>query len=76
MNRMTRISRMENAKDKFAGIWKALNILSTECQNDDMEDDVLNEIRTARAIASAGEKIAAKCIREDNKALELEDELR
>lgn len=72
MNRLIRINRMQNVKDRFRQIWKDLNVLITECENDGMEDKVLEEVITARAIASGGEKISGACISMDNKAIEME----
>jgi len=67
MNRAIRSYRMEGIKERFANIWKDLNMLITECKNENMEDKTLDEIITARAVASAGEKLAATCIRMDKK---------
>ena len=72
MNRMIRCARMEAAKEKFLAIYKDLNILVTECENDKMEDDVLTSVIEARALASAGEKVSAACIREDKRMDKLE----
>ncbi len=72
MNRIIRYTRMEAAKQKFIAIWKDLNVLVTECENDKMEDMVLISVRETRALASAGEKYAASCIREDKRLEKLE----
>ena len=74
MNRMIRCSRMEVAKERFVAIWRDLNVLATECENHKMEDDVLTSIIEARALASAGEKVSAACIREDKRMDRLENE--
>jgi hypothetical protein len=63
---------MEAAKERFLTIYKDLNVLITECENDNMEDDAFKSIIEARALASAGERVSAACIREDKRMYKLE----
>ena len=72
MNRMIRCARMEAAKAKFLTIYRDLNILVTECENHKMEDEAFRSVIEARALASAGEKVSAACIREDKRMDKLE----